>query len=78
MHDLSYLVRDQLQLGTMHTCDRTLVQQLSQIFVHFVIKTYMGCLGHSYRKRGKIRWIKLSQIPPNEVFHGKTFAVPYV
>ena len=31
-----------------------------------------------YRKRGKIRWAKLLQIPPNEVFHGKTFAVPYV
>ena len=25
----------------------------------------------AYRKRGKIRWAKLSQIPPNEVFMGK-------
>ena len=31
-----------------------------------------------YRKRGKIRWAKLSWIPPNVVFHGKTFAVSYV
>ena len=31
-----------------------------------------------YRKRGKIRWAKLSRIPPNVVFHRKTFAVPYV
>ena len=31
----------------------------------------------TYRKRGKIRWAKLSRIPPNVVFHGKTFAVPY-
>ena len=31
-----------------------------------------------YRKWGKIRWAKLLQIPPNEVFHGKTFAVPYI
>ena len=31
-----------------------------------------------YHKRGKIRWAKLSWIPPNVVFHGKTFAVPYV
>ena len=29
-------------------------------------------------KRGKIRWAKHSRIPPNVVFHGKTFAVPYV
>ena len=32
----------------------------------------------SYRKRGKIRWAKLSRIPPNVVFHGKTIVVPYV
>ena len=31
-----------------------------------------------YRKQGKIRWAKLSRIPPNEVFHRKTFTVPYV
>ena len=31
-----------------------------------------------YRKRGKIRWAKLSRIPPTEVFHGKTFTVPYI
>ena len=31
-----------------------------------------------YGKWGKIRWAKLSQIPPYEVFHGKAFAVPYV
>ena len=31
-----------------------------------------------YRKQGKIRWAKLSRIPPSVVFHGKTFAVPYV
>ena len=29
-----------------------------------------------YRKQGKIRWDKLSRIPPNVPFHGKTFAVP--
>ena len=23
-------------------------------------------------------WAKLSRIPPNEVFHGKTFTVPYI
>ena len=32
----------------------------------------------AYRKRGKICWAKLSWIPPNEVFRGKAFAVPYV
>ena len=32
----------------------------------------------NYRKRGKIYWAKLLQIPPNVVFHGKTFVVPYV
>ena len=31
-----------------------------------------------YRKRGKIRWAKLLQIPPNVGFHGKTFVMPYV
>ena len=29
-------------------------------------------------KWGIIRWAKLSQIPPNVVFHEKTFVVPYV
>ena len=32
----------------------------------------------AYHKRRNIRWDKLSQIPPNEVFHRKTFMVPYV
>ena len=31
-----------------------------------------------YHKRGKIRWAKLLQIPPNEVIHRKNFVVPYV
>ena len=31
-----------------------------------------------YRKQGKIRWAKCSRIPPNEVFHRKTFVVPYI
>ena len=31
-----------------------------------------------YCKRGKIRWAKLSRIPPNVVFAVKTFTVPYV
>ena len=31
-----------------------------------------------YRKRGKIRWANLLQIPPNVVFHGKTFAVQHL
>ena len=33
---------------------------------------------YCYHKPGKIRWAKLSRIPPNVVFHGKTFAVSYV
>ena len=32
----------------------------------------------AYSKQGKIHWAKLLRIPPNVVFHGKTFAVPYV
>ena len=32
----------------------------------------------NYRKQGKIRWAKHLWIPPNKVFHRKTFAVPYV
>ena len=35
-------------------------------------------LNLTYHKQGKICWAKLSQIPPNEVIHWKTFAVPYV
>ena len=31
-----------------------------------------------YRKWGKIRWAKLSLIPLNVVFQGKTFVVPYI
>ena len=31
-----------------------------------------------YCKQGKICWAKLSRIPPSVVFHGKTFAVPYI
>ena len=32
----------------------------------------------SHSVNGKIRWAKLLQIPPNVVFHRKTFAVPYI
>ena len=34
--------------------------------------------GVIYCKREKICWAKLLQIPFNEVFHGKTFTVPYI
>ena len=43
-----------------------------------MILQYLKTRRCKYRKRGKIRWAKLSQIPPNVVFHGKTFTVPYV
>ena len=35
-------------------------------------------MSRRYRKREKICWVKLSWVPPNEVFHRKTFEVPYV
>ena len=45
----------------------------------FVYRYVFACMYmYIYRKRGKIHWAKLSLIPPIVVFHGKTFAVPYV
>ena len=48
-------------------------------YLKLMIKTFKYCnIAVLYRKRGKIRWAKLLWIPPNEVIHGKTFAVPDV
>ena len=47
------------------------IKVLLHVVYHHEVQT-------KYHKRRKIRWGKLSQIPPNEVFYRNTFTVPYV
>ena len=49
----------------------------SHMTVYICTQLHYICT-HTYCKQGKIRWSKLSWIPPNKVFHRKTFVVPYI
>ena len=48
------------------------------LFSWHLLLSFVSWLFLVYHKQGKIRWAKLSWIPPNVGFHGKTFVMPYV
>ena len=64
----------------------TLAMNKDNVIIHNTIQYYI-LVKDTYKNvwlvawpplQGKTHWAKLSRIPSNEAFHGKTFMVPYV